>query len=41
MRYLGKLVALKYMTLSDKVLRHFGLVNRNNLMLEVWKDWSL
>lgn len=38
MRYFGKSAALRYMALSDKVLRHFGLVNRNNLMLEVWKD---
>lgn len=38
MRYFGKSAVRWYMSVSDNVLRHLGLVNRKNLMLEVWKD---
>ena len=38
MRYFGKAAAHRYLDLCDKVLRHVGLVNRNHLMLEVWKE---
>jgi SAM-dependent methyltransferase len=38
LRFLGSAAARKYMYWADKYLRKLSLVNRNNLMLEVWKQ---
>ncbi len=34
---LGASISSKYFRFCDSIVRQFGLVNRNNLMLEVWK----
>ena len=38
LRVLGRDWASRYCRFSDVVMRRFRLVNRNNLMLEAWKD---
>lgn len=37
LRYFGEALTLGYLNFSDRVLRACGLVNRNQLLLEVWK----
>jgi SAM-dependent methyltransferase len=37
LRFLGSGAALEYMCWTDRYLRKLRVVNRNNLMLEVWK----
>jgi SAM-dependent methyltransferase len=37
LRYFGRSLTLWYLNFSNRVLRALGLVNRNQLLLEVWK----